>query len=143
MIVTLKEFNDGTLFANVDNFTGFFDRRLKNINYDPGDEVDVIFTGISKKFLFMIPVKSNYKLLRHKGFKPTGPTWDIMAEAIFPKRSYIKLGRVPIPYTDGREIKVYPGTCWVKPINNRMFQCIGVDNPWVLNFRDGKFTMGE
>ena len=88
MIVTLKEFNDGTLFANVDNFTGFFDRRLKNINYDPGDEVDVIFTGISKKFLFMIPVKSNYKLLRHKGFKPTGPTWDIMAEAIFPKRSF-------------------------------------------------------
>ncbi len=148
MIVTLEKSRTGGLMAKFDDFICFFDRRSRYMEkeYDPEDEVNVMFTGISRNnILFMSPIRKDFghKLIRHKGFKPTSPTWDIIAEATFPKHALIKLGKIPIPFMDGRNTNMYPGNCWVKSIGKRKYQCVGVDNPWVLDFNNGRFTIGE
>lgn len=147
MIVTLERSKSGGLMTRVDDMICFFDRKSKVFeeNLDPGDEVNIMFTGSNRQgsVLFISPIKKNQKLLRHKGFQPMGKNWDIMAEATFPRGSLILQNNISIPIRDGRNIELSPGICWVERVNHKeaRYKCVGVENPWNLNFHGGSFCI--
>jgi len=136
--------------AEVDGLVCFFDRGSSSFehNLDEGDRVDVMFTGVSRSgsVLFMSPIikKAGHRLVRHDGFRPRGKEWAPMASSRCPKGMIIP-GRVPVPIADGSAGYEYarPGFCWVLGTKHdeARFVCLGVENPWCLDFNGGRFSL--